>query len=210
LKIASESLKGRVFEASLADLSKNEDDSYRKIKLRCEEVEGTNCLTTFYGMDLVRHKIGSLIKKHQSLIEANVDVKTTDGFTLRLFCIGFTKKRPNSVRKTFYAGAGQVKKIRAKMVEIMTSEATKSDLRELTLKLIPEMIGKEIEKACQCIYPLQSCYVRKVKLLSSPKFDLQRLLELHEGGSSEEVGAKVDRADPAVEPTSLAGSGGRL
>ena len=209
LKIASESLKGRVFEASLADLNKNEDDSYRKIKLRCEEVEGTNCLTTFYGMDLVRHKIGSLIKKHQTLIEANVDVKTTDGFTLRLFCIGFTKKQPKTKKKTCYAKSGQVKKIRAKMVEIMTNEASKSDLRELTLKLIPEMIGKEVEKACQAIYPLQSCYIRKVKLLNAPKFDLARLMELHEG-SSEETGAKVDRVDPDVAPTTLPGAGGRL
>ena len=71
------------------------------------------------------------------------------------------------------------------------------------------MIGKEIEKACQAIYPLQSCYIRKVKLLNAPKFDLARLMELHEG-SSEEVGAKVDRVDPAVAPTSLPGSGGRL
>jgi small subunit ribosomal protein S3Ae len=137
-KIASENLKGRVFEASLADLNNNEDDAYRKIQLKCEEVEGTKVLTTFYGMDLVRHKIGSLLRKWQTLIEAHVDVKTTDGYTLRLFCIGFTKKRPDQIKKTCYASSHQIRKIRRKMVDIMTQNATKSDLRELTLKFIPE------------------------------------------------------------------------
>merc|ERR1711898_26795 len=53
-KIASEGLKGRVFEVSLADLQ-NENDaerSFRKFKLIVEDVQGKNCLTTFYGMNL--------------------------------------------------------------------------------------------------------------------------------------------------------------
>ena len=44
----------------------------------------------------------------QTLIEAHVDVKTTDGYLLRLFSIGFTKKRPNQIRKTCYAQHQQV------------------------------------------------------------------------------------------------------
>ena len=208
-RIASEQLKGRVFETSLADLMNNEDYSHRKIKLRCEEVEGNKVLTTFYGMDLVRHKMGSLIKKWQSLIEAHVDVKTTDGYTLRIFCIGFTKKKQNQVKKTCYAKSTQAKRIRAKMVEIMTNVASKSDMKGLTQKLIPEVIGKEVEKACSTIFPLQNCLVRKVKLLSAPKFDLQKLMELHED-SPEETGAKVDRANPVVQATTLVGAGGRL
>jgi small subunit ribosomal protein S3Ae len=209
LKIASESLKGRVFETNLADLTGNEDDGHRKIKLRCEEVEGTNVLTTFYGMDLVRHKMGSMIKKWQSLIEANCDVKTTDGYTVRVFCIAFTKKKPNQVKKTCYAKNGQVKKIRSKMLQIIKSYVSASDVRSLTKTLITELIGKAVEKSCNQIFPLQNCFIRKVKLLNAPKFDLGRLMEQHEA-SAEEVGAKVDRADPAIAPTQLVGSGGRL
>jgi ribosomal protein S3AE len=36
---------------------------------------------------------------------------------------------------------------------------------------IPDSIGKDIEKACQGIYPLHDVYVRKVKVLKKPKFD---------------------------------------
>lgn len=59
----------------------------------------------------------------------------------------------------------------------MTAQATSCDLKELVQKFIPEMIGKEIEKATSSIYPLQNVFIRKVKILKAPKFDLGKLME---------------------------------
>lgn len=194
-RLARDGLLGRVFEASLGDLKQNaEDDAYRKFKLRVEEVAGTNCLTTFYGMDLSTDKLRSLVRKWHSLIEAHADVKTTDGYTLRLFAVGFTKSRPNQRRKTSYAQHAQVKQIRKKMVAILNKEASSVDLNELVAKLIPESIGKEIEKACEGVYPLQNVLVRKVKMLRSPKIDMAKLLEQHGGADAVNASADVGKA----------------
>jgi len=194
-KIASEGLKGRVFQISLADLQKDEDQAFRKINLRAEEVQGNRVLTNFYGMDLTTDKLRSLVRKWQSLIEAFVDVKTTDGYTLRMFAIGFTRRRPNQLRKTSYAQSSQIRAIRKKMMEIMTREATTCELKDLVQKFIPESIGKQIEKECQGIYPLQNVYIRKVKVLKLPKFDLTKLLEVHgEIQTTEDTGTKVEEA----------------
>eukprot|EP00105_Crassostrea_gigas_P036850 XP_019920998.1 PREDICTED: 40S ribosomal protein S3a [Crassostrea gigas] len=106
-RIASDGLKGRVFEVSLADLQ-NDEVSFRKFKLMAEEVQGRNVLTNFHGMDLTRDKLCSMVKKWQTMIQAHVDVKTTDGYLLRLFCIGFTKKRVYQLKKTCYAQNTQV------------------------------------------------------------------------------------------------------
>ncbi|OMO85606.1 Ribosomal protein S3Ae [Corchorus olitorius] len=196
-KIASEGLKHRVFEISLADLQGgDEDHAYRKIRLRAEDVQGRNVLTNFWGMDFTTDKLRSLVRKWQTLIEAHVDVKTTDNYTLRMFCIGFTKRRPNQVKRTCYAQSSQIRQIRRKMREIMTAQATSCDLKELVQKFIPEMIGKEIEKATSSIYPLQNVFIRKVKILKAPKFDLGKLMEVH-GDYSEDVGVKLER--PAEE-----------
>eukprot|EP00743_Colponemidia_sp_Colp-15_P000066 GILK01000079.1.p1 GENE.GILK01000079.1~~GILK01000079.1.p1 ORF type:complete len:286 (-),score=45.07 GILK01000079.1:55-846(-) len=201
-KIASEGLKGRVFEVSLADLNNDDDQSFRKIKLSCEDVQGRACLTNFYGMDLTRDKLCSLVRKWQSLIEAHVEVRTTDGYTLRMFCIGFTKKRPNQIKKTCYAQSAQIRAIRKKMMDIMRTEAEKCDLKELVLKFIPESIGKEIEKACRGIYPLQNVFIRKVKLTKKPKFDVSKLMELYgEGGA--DTGAKMLRAEDTAAVNTL-------
>jgi small subunit ribosomal protein S3Ae len=198
-KIASEGLKGRVYEVSLADLQKNEEDAYRKIKLRCEDIQGRNCLTNFWGMDFTTDKLRSMVRKWQSLIEAFVDVKTTDGYTLRVFVIGFTKKRQGQVKRTCYAQGGQIRQIRKKMIDILTKEATACDLKDLVMKFIPEAIGKEIEKACQGIFPMQNVFIRKVKVMKSPKFDITKLMEVHGDYSAEEVGNKIARPAEAAE-----------
>lgn len=64
------------------------------------------------------------------------------------------------------------------MREIMTSQASSCDLKELVLKFIPEAIGRDIEKATAGIYPLQNVFIRKVKILKAPKFDLGKLMEV--------------------------------
>jgi hypothetical protein len=60
-------------------------------------------------MDFTTDKLRSMVRKWQTLIEAHVDVKTTDGYTLRMFCLGFTKKRQGQVKRTAYAQSSQVR-----------------------------------------------------------------------------------------------------
>ena len=69
----------------------------------------------------------------------------------------------------------------------MTEEASKCELKELVQKFVPELIGKEIEKATQGIFPMQNCFIRKVKMLKKPKFDITKLMEIHQGGEEEEI-----------------------
>jgi len=209
MRIASDGLKGRVFEVSLADLQKDET-SFRKFKLIAEEVQGRNVLTNFHGMDFTTDKLRSMVKKWQTLIEATVDVKTTDGYMLRLFCIGFTKKSPQQVRKTCYAQHQQVRNIRRKMSEIMVREVSQCDLKDVVSKLIPDSISKDIEKACQGIYPLHDVYVRKVKVLKKPKFDVGKLLDLHSEAAAaaqeetDETGKKISRPEGYEPPVQAA------
>nr|QHI42026.1 40S ribosomal protein S3a [Glyphodes caesalis] len=204
-KIASEGLKGRVFEVSLADLQADTDAerSFRKFRLIAEDVQGRNVLCNFHGMDLTTDKLRWMVKKWQTLVEANIDVKTTDGYLLRVFCIGFTNKDSLSQRKTCYAQHTQVRAIRKKMCEIITRDVTNSELREVVNKLIPDSIAKDIEKACHGIYPLRDVCIRKVKVLKRPRFEISKLMELHgEGGSGKgrEAGDKSERPEGYEPP----------
>jgi small subunit ribosomal protein S3Ae len=214
-KIAADGLKGRVFEVTLADLqsdpmSGEESMAHRKIKLHAEDVQGRHVLTNFWGMDLTTDKLRQLVRKWQSLIEAYVDIKTTDNFLLRLFAIGFTTSPANKNRKDnmpipgrFYAQTAKIRQIRKKMREVMVAHAAGCDLKELVGKFIDtstngqDKIGAAMEKACEGIYPLHNVYLRKVKILKAPKFDLQKLMEVHGDYSNEEVGTKIER--PAEE-----------
>ena len=98
-----------------------------------EETQGKTCLTNFHGMDITTDKLRSMIKKKQvsffclyfkfsinfsqkktifkSTIEAFADVKTTDGYTLRVFSIAFTKNQRDSRRDTAYAQHTKVRNL---------------------------------------------------------------------------------------------------
>ncbi len=92
-----------------------------------------------------------------------MDIRTSDGYSVRLFAIGFTKKHKDHQKKTAYASSAQTRAIRKKMKEVMTKETANVDLHQLVTKLTLETIGKDIEKHTQAIYPLKDCLIRKVR-----------------------------------------------
>ena len=87
----------------------------------------------------------------------------------------------------------------------MTELGSSGDLRTLVKKLIVGKSGEEIEKACDRIFPLQNCYIRKVKVLKKPKFDVSALMEWH----SAEEGTSADTGKTVVPEETVAGAGGR-
>jgi small subunit ribosomal protein S3Ae len=194
IKNCVDSLKGRVFEVSLGDLNEDEQQAYRKILLKVDEVQGRSCLTQFHGMKLTTDKLRSLVRKWCTLIEASADLKTTDGYTMRVFVVGFTKRRAGQVRKNCYAQSTQVHRLRHKIYDILKATITKNDLKSCVQKFQHELIGKDIERMSNTIYPLRDVFVRKVKMIKCPKYDLARLLEAHGGSvpaSREDLGVAV-------------------
>ena len=84
-EIASDALKGRVFEVSLADLQ-NDEVAFRKFKLVVEDVQGKNCLTNFHGMNLTRDKYCSMVKKWQVRNQHSCFISCTVYITLKVYC----------------------------------------------------------------------------------------------------------------------------
>jgi len=203
-------LKGRVVESSLADLN-DTLEAWRKVKLSIEDVEGKTCRTNFHAMDMTRDKLCQFIRKWRTLIDAHCEVKTQDGYVLRVFTTAFTDKQATQARKTSYAQHQQIKAIRKKIVELITKEAAQSSLVDLVSKLNhADHFPKQIVKACQFIYPLSNAVVRKVKTLKKPKFDITRLNELYKeapvkagGVEKRGKGAKEGGHDDAAEPKNL-------
>ncbi|EGD77984.1 40S ribosomal protein S3a-1 [Salpingoeca rosetta] len=205
-KLAADGLRGRVFEVALGDLN-GDDNTFRKVRFVCEDVYERDLLLNFHGMDLTADKKRSLVKKWQTMIQAFVDVKTTDGYVLRVFCIGFTKRQKHSTKKTAYAQTSQIKAIRQKMRDVVQNEASTCDLKQLVGRLITEEMGREIEKAVKSIYPLHNVFLKKVKVLKKPRADTAKLYELHGILSSKKkAGKKAAKAKAKtgfVEPKPL-------
>jgi len=98
------------------------------------------------------------------------------------------------------------------MFELLIDHASKCDIKELFQKLIssPESISEEITKKCESIFPLKDVFIRKVKVLKKPKFDLTKLMELHSASGAEDSGVALDKVAAKNTVKALAGAGGRL
>ncbi len=181
-KLSSEAMKGRVYTVSLGDLSNFAP--HKKVKLVVDEEadKGSKvALTNFYGLEVTRDHLSAVIKKWHNIIECSVDVKTNDGFLLRIFVFSTTKKKKGQQRATSYAKQSQIRQIRKVITTIIQKEVKKSSLKELVPKLLSEpcSIAEEITKKAEKIFPIQNCLIRKVKTIKRAKFDMTQLLNMH-------------------------------
>jgi len=212
-KIASDSLKGRVFEFHLGDLKRpgnaladyHKQFQYdgkvsRKMKLLCEEVKNNDCYTNFTGMSMTTEELRSSIKKWATLIEAHEDARTTDGYLLRVFVMALTTEPERSVqvKKTHYAKSSQVREIRRKMSDTIKNEISQCTLEQVVDKLIPNAIGDTIKKACFNTFPLNPVNIRKVKVIKRPIQDYTKIMALHESEKEMDEDAIMD-GDAAPE-----------
>merc|ERR1712198_116757 len=67
-RIASDGLKGRVYEVSLADLQSESDAerSFRKFRFICEDVQGKNCFAQSQQVRQIRKKMTDIITREVS------------------------------------------------------------------------------------------------------------------------------------------------
>jgi len=67
------------------------------------------------------------------------------------------------------------------MREIIKNHVGNGDLQSLVKKISSDEISKDIQKACQLIFPLNSdaCLIEKVKVLRKPKRDVAKLMQIH-------------------------------
>merc|ERR1712194_496446 len=65
-------------------------------------------------------------------------------------------------------------------------------------ELISAPIGDQIAQQCCSIFPVKDCYIRKVKVLKKPKFDVTELMEWH--NADEAVTTTGDAGTPVAPP----------
>jgi len=192
-KSATDSLRNRMYEFYLGDLARKgnkkteftEQESadgmqggYRKVKLICEEITARDCLTNFAGMDMTTEKLRDCIKKWATLIEAHADVRTTDGYLLRLFAMARTTEAPHQIRQTSYAKSSQVREIRRRMVETIVDVIKSNGLEDVVKKLKAGNIPQAIKKAA--FFPIDEVHIRKVKVLKRPQADYLKIMAMHD------------------------------
>ncbi|RVD91734.1 40S ribosomal S1 [Tubulinosema ratisbonensis] len=163
-------LLGRNFEACQGDLNPNDEtNSFRKFKFVISQVDGSVAKTEFNGMDLTKDKKKGIIRKWHTLVKTYQDVLTKDGYTLRIFVMGITKRELGQTKKTCYAKRANVKRVRKVIFNIIENHFSDLDLLKVMDILQGNKVTQEIEKKSLSIVPLENVFISKVKVVGKPK-----------------------------------------
>jgi len=175
-KLSKDGLMNRVCECSYSDVVENNQYAYKKIRMQVEEVKSGNCYTSFYGIDMVREKLYYFLKKKMSLIDVFADVKTIDGYILRVFVTAFTGKMKQQVKTNTYAKSSQIRAIRSAFVKFLTKAAQTSNISDYSANILNNTVAQKLETKGSKIFPLGQVLVRKVKVLKKMKIDVNKLV----------------------------------
>eukprot|EP00766_Chilomastix_caulleryi_P000525 gnl/Chilomastix_caulleri/1512.p1 GENE.gnl/Chilomastix_caulleri/1512~~gnl/Chilomastix_caulleri/1512.p1 ORF type:complete len:191 (+),score=55.65 gnl/Chilomastix_caulleri/1512:211-783(+) len=187
---------GRILDVNMADLAKDEQYAYRKLKLRIEQIKDRDCLTNFYGLDMTRDRLCQLFRKGMTFIESFVDVKTLDGYYLRVFwnCIYF--KGSTLFKSNAHAAQSSIAKaLGLRMSATIRAKTTDCSMKDLLTRFNEGTIETEITKQLQQLHPIRDVYIKKVKVLSTPKFEQARFDAMHEVVAPKVVAAEAETAD---------------
>jgi small subunit ribosomal protein S3Ae len=161
-------LLGRTFSVNQGDLNGANTETHRNFSFKVGGVRGSDCLGVFNGIYVAQDKISSMIRKWRSLVNAHLDVTTSDGSIWRVFVNAVTKKLPNQEKRNSYCQTSDAKRMRKVIFEVISEELEGIDVDKMIKKLSTESIGTEIETRCASIYPV-TAIVTKVKPIKNLK-----------------------------------------
>ena len=200
-KTPSDYLNNRVFELSHGDLTEEQSHAYRLFSWKSVDVQNNDVLTVFAGMRLTTDKLSSLLRKYRTLIDAEVDARTADGFILRASSIAFTK-RLNPNKRACYAKQSVRRLIRDVCVASMQDAIQKSTIPQLCNTIIAELIEKDIVEKCKSIMQVDNVFVTKIKVIKAPTFSAEEIKKLHQGraiAKASEVSKPAEEVAPDAE-----------
>jgi len=154
-----EQLLGRVIEVTLGDLTNDMSKYNVKLALKIDQIGGDSAYTKFIGHDLTRDYLRSLIKRQTSMVTANLDVMTKDGYKFRVKPTCFTVKRARS---------SQIKAIRQHMTSIVQRRARESDFNTFVQDAVLGKLSAQIYRNVKTLYPLRRVEILKSQVLAEP------------------------------------------
>lgn len=184
-KVSTDYLKGRVGEITAMDLTVKGDNESgsgsnnlsRKIKMFVEEVKDGSCYTSFYGYDMTRESICSVVRKRSSLIDIYTDVRTNDGYVFRVFITSISIRGREQVRVNSFCKSSTIRLLRLKTVQFLQDTIKAMKAEEFANQLVDQSLQSNVRKHMKSVYPNILTFVRKVKLIRKGEVDRKKFLK---------------------------------
>jgi len=93
-------LIGRTTEATVHDINGDFSKMHVKLKFKVQDINGFDAHTVFIGQDLTSDYIRRLTRRKRTKTDHVIDVRTKDGYLIRVKPMSITEKRIQSSQET--------------------------------------------------------------------------------------------------------------
>jgi small subunit ribosomal protein S3Ae len=176
------SLKGRLIDVYLSDITGDMTKHNVKLGLRIVDAKGQHAYTEIVDYGLVKQYLSRLFRRYTSKIEVVTDVVLKDGKKFRIKGLAVT---------AYKANRGQQSAIHTALKKELTKRIPEFDMPGLVNALSTSGIQREIAMGMQKIFPIKAVEVRKVEPIKAKK----------ERKKKKEEKAEVEEEAPGIEET---------
>ncbi len=152
-------LKGRTVEVIVSQLTGNIRQSHMKLIFEITGAVGTKAKTRVKRYEILRSYLRSIVRRRRRRIDDVVDVKTSDGYLVRIKPVIITAGKCHTT---------QAKEIRKIARNYLLEVVPKLSFNELVDKILNYEIQSEIEAKAKKIYPIQNSEIRRLEVLEFP------------------------------------------
>lgn len=152
-------LVGRTISLLLSELTDDPSHTTVKVKFKIIGVRGETAITDFWGYELDRDFIRSLLRKGSSRVDRIFEATTKDGYKMRITVLAITR---------YKASQSQKKKMRKAMMEIILNKCSKLNYAQFVQELVFGKIESDLYNEAKKFHRIKLAGVKKMKMLEAP------------------------------------------
>jgi small subunit ribosomal protein S3Ae len=151
-----EELKGKKLDALLYDITGDPAHSFVKFSFKVVGVENGECVTEYWGHEISRDYLSSILRKGSSRVDSIFDVTTKDGFALRLRATMVTRFKVSASKKTM---------LRAGLKKIITEKVTSLTLGQFAQEIATGKTESDMYNFAKKLIRVKFTGIAKAKVL---------------------------------------------
>lgn len=206
--IDADTLIGRTVEVTVQELTGDFSKMHIKLKFQVTSVDGFDAKTVFTGHDLTSDYVRRLTRRKKTKTDHVVDVKTKDGFVIRVKPMSIAERRIQSAQEDA---------MRHYMESSLLEMGKEMTLSDIVKTIVSGEMAKNVAKACRVVIPIKRIEIRKSEILSvgegepesimdvvapkAPETSEEEIPEEEEGATEEEKPVEEEKSEPE-EPVS--------
>ncbi|MEM1557117.1 MAG: 30S ribosomal protein S3ae [Thermoproteota archaeon] len=152
-------LIGRGISLLLSELTDDPSHTTVKIRFKVVGVRGESATTDFWGYELDRDFVRSLLRKGSSRVDMIFEAATKDGYRMRITVLAITRYKASQLQK---------KKMRKTMMNIILNKCSKLTYAQFVQELVFGKIESDLYNEAKKFHRIKLAGIKKMKVLGAP------------------------------------------